>query len=199
MKYSRYQHELVATAACTKRMMEATKGIGHKSIEGGTRDCFLFDSWFASKKAAEAAMETGAELIGMVKTNTKGFCKETIEKLTKYWPGGSYLVLRSKPMVPGDRPLIAIGYKYNVRKVLSFIVTDSSGRKKTGIPYLSKYPDQFTYVVIRPVAYPLVMSKTFLLLMRLTPTTNQDNLIWHWRSGGLLNFVGCGYVLHFLW
>ena len=84
-------------------MMEATKGIGQKSIKGGTKDSFLFDSWFASKKAAEDAMEIGAELICMVKTNTKGFCKETIEKLTKIWPGGSYLVLRSKPMVPGYR------------------------------------------------------------------------------------------------
>ena len=65
-------------------------------------------------------MEIGAEFIGMVKTNTKGFYKETIEKFTKDWPGGSYLVLRSKPMVPGDRPLIAIGYKYNAWKVLSF-------------------------------------------------------------------------------
>ena len=56
-------------------------------------------------------MELSAEFIGMVKTNTKGFCKETIDKLTKDWPGGSYLVLRSKPMVPGGRSLIAIGYK----------------------------------------------------------------------------------------
>ena len=45
-------------------------------------------------------MEVGSELIGMVKTNTKGFCKDIIEKLTKDWPGGSYLVLRSKHMVP---------------------------------------------------------------------------------------------------
>ena len=72
MKHSNYQQELGATAACTKRMTEATKGIGQKSIEGGTKDCLIFDSWFASKKAAEAAMEIGAELIGMVKTNTKG-------------------------------------------------------------------------------------------------------------------------------
>ena len=70
-------------------------------------------------------------------------------------------MLSSKPMVPGGRPLIAIGYKYNARKVLSFIVTVNAGSKKTGIPYLSKYPDQFTNVVIRPVARPLVMSKTF--------------------------------------
>ena len=107
-------------------------------------------------------MELGAELNGMLKTNTKGFCKETIEKLTKNWPGGYYLVLRSKPMVPGGWPLIAIGYKYNARKVLSFIVTDNAGSTNTDIPYLSKYPDQFTNVSIRPVARPLVMSKQIL-------------------------------------
>ena len=93
----------------------------------------------------------------MVKKKTKGFCKETIEKLTKDWPGGSYLVLRSKPMVPGDRPIIAIGYKYNARKVLSFIVTDNTGITNTGTIYLSQYPEQLTYVAIRPVARPLVM------------------------------------------
>ena len=108
-------------------------------------------------------MELGAEFIGMVKTNTKGLCKETIEKLTKDWSGGSYLVLRIKPMVPGGRPLIAIGYKYNARKVIFFIVTENAGSTKTGIPYLSKYPDQFTNVAIRPVAHPLVMSICFLL------------------------------------
>ena len=101
----------------------------------------------------------GAELIGMAKTNTKGFCKDTIEKLTKDWPGGSYFVLRSKHMVPGDRPLIAIGYKYNAWKFLSLIVTDNAGITKTGIPYLYKYPDQFTSVAIFPVARPLVVSK----------------------------------------
>ena len=82
-------------------------------------------------------MELVAELIGMVKTNTIGLCKQTIEKLTKYWPGGcSYLVLRSKHMVPGDRPLIAIGYRYNMRKVLSFIVTDNAGSTKIDVYYL---------------------------------------------------------------
>ena len=95
----------------------------------------------------------------MVKTNTKGFCKDKIDNLTKNWPGGSYLVLRSNPMVPGGRPLIAIGYKYNARKVIHFIVTDNTGIINTGIPYLSKYPDQFTNFSIRPVGRPLVMSK----------------------------------------
>ena len=70
MKHIKYKKELGATASCTKIMMESTKGIYKKSIKGGTKDCLLFDSWFASKKAAEVAMEVGAELIGIVKTNT---------------------------------------------------------------------------------------------------------------------------------
>ena len=37
-------------------------------------------------------MEAVANFIGMEKTNTKGLCNENIEKITKYWPGGSYLV-----------------------------------------------------------------------------------------------------------
>ena len=62
-------------------------------------------------------------------------------------------------MVPRYRPLISIGYKYNARKVIYFIVADNAGRTKNGIPYLSKYPNKFTNVAIVPVARPLVMSK----------------------------------------
>ena len=72
-------------------------------------------------------------------------------------------------MVPRGRTLIDIGYKYNARKVPYFIVKDNIRSKHTGITYLSKYPEQFTNLSIRPVARPLVMPKK-LLLMRLTPT-----------------------------
>ena len=64
-------------------------------------------------------------------------------------------------MVIWGRLIIAIGYKYNALKVLSFIVTENEGIKHTGIPYLSKYPDQFTNVSICPVAHTLVMSIFF--------------------------------------
>ena len=66
-------------------------------------------------------------------------------------------------MVPGGRPLIAIGYKYTARKVLYFIVTDNARSTQACLPFLSKYPDQFTNVTIRPVARPLVMSNVVLL------------------------------------
>ena len=44
----------------------------------------------------------------MVKTNKKGFYKDTNKNLTNDWMVGSYLMLKKKPMVPGYRPLISI-------------------------------------------------------------------------------------------
>ena len=34
----------------------------------------------------------------------------TLKKLIKYWPVGSYLVMKSNPIVPGSRTLMSIGY-----------------------------------------------------------------------------------------
>ena len=66
-----------------------------------------------------------------------------MENMTKDLSGGSYLVLKSNPMVPGYKPLICIGYKYNAWKFLYFIVTGDAGIIKAGTNYLSKYPDPF--------------------------------------------------------
>ena len=45
-------------------------------------------------------MGVGAGIIAMVKTNTKGFKKDIIENLTKYYTGGSQLMIKSNPLVP---------------------------------------------------------------------------------------------------
>ena len=57
-----------ATAACTKRMLEYTKGLDHRDAKGDTKDCFIFDSWLYSKIIAEAVMGVVAYMFGMVKT-----------------------------------------------------------------------------------------------------------------------------------
>ena len=64
-------------------------------------------------------------------------------------------------MVPRGRPLIYFGYNYNTRKVLSFIVIDNSVSTQAVIPYLSKHPDQFSNVEIRPFSRPLVIHNFF--------------------------------------
>ena len=141
--------------------MESAKGLGQRDTKGDTKACFLFESWVSSDMLAEAVMGFGAEIIVMVKTNTKVFCNETIENLKKDCPGGSYLVLRIKSVVPREMPLIAISYKYNAWKVLSLIYTEDTGNSKEGITYLSRYPELFANVAIFSVARPLVISKFF--------------------------------------
>ena len=74
--------------------MESTTTIYLLYKKVDTKDLFTFHSWFSSKKSEEAAMEVGSNLIGIFKTNTKVFYKDTTENLTKYWTRGSYLVLR---------------------------------------------------------------------------------------------------------
>ena len=66
-------------------------------------------------------MAAGVNYCGPVKMNHKGFCLAALEKLIIYWPGGSYLVMKSTPRFPGCRPLLAIGYKCISRKFLGFI------------------------------------------------------------------------------
>ena len=87
---------------------EGSRGEGLERVNGGFPQ---FESWLLSKKLSDASTSIGVDLIGMAKTNTKGFCKATIEGLKKDWTGRSYIVLRSKPMVPGGKPQLAIGYK----------------------------------------------------------------------------------------
>ena len=78
MESSHYHSELGNTSTCTMIFTEETKGLGKRDLKGSTRDFFLFNIWLFSKKSAEAAASIGIDLIGMVKTNTKRFCKATI-------------------------------------------------------------------------------------------------------------------------
>ena len=89
-----------------------------------------------------------------MKTIHNGFCLDTLGKLTKDCPGGSYLVMKSNARVPGGRPLLRIGYKYNYRKVLLFIANEGAGSTEPGDSYLSCFPDIYSNVSVRPVVCP---------------------------------------------
>ena len=65
--------DLGLTEVFTKRLMEATKGLGRRYIKGATKYCLLFDNWFFSKRFKEDVLFVGADMVGMVETNTKRF------------------------------------------------------------------------------------------------------------------------------
>ena len=122
MKTSKFQNVLGGTTVCMKILSIATKGC----VQLTSNDAYFADSWFSSVKTAEDITAAGVDYCGPVKTSHKGFCLATLEKFLKYWPGGSYLVLKSTPRFPGESTLLAIGYKYNYRKVLVFIATEGA-------------------------------------------------------------------------
>ena len=78
MKKIKYHLDLGATTSCTKKIMEATKELGQRGIKGDTKDFFICENWFVSKRSDKAAMGVGADMVGMILTNTKGLFKDTI-------------------------------------------------------------------------------------------------------------------------
>ena len=86
-----------------------------------------------------------------MKTSHKSFCLATLEKLMKYSPEGTYLVIKSTPIVTGGRPLLIIRYKYNSRKVLGFIATEGYGSTEPSDLYLSLFPDIFLMFLFAPL------------------------------------------------
>ena len=72
----------------------------------------------------------------------------------KDFPGESYIVMKSNPIFPGGRPLLAIEYKYNYRKVLGFIATEGTGITEPGDTYLSRLPDFYPNISVCPVVRP---------------------------------------------
>ena len=104
-KTAKFQQYIGGNAVCTKIIMMSTKGCGQLT----SNDNYFSDSWFSGVKTAEEAMAKGVDYFGPVNTIHKGFCLSTLEKLAKEWPGGLYLVIKSAPIVTGDRPLTNIG------------------------------------------------------------------------------------------
>ena len=60
-------------------------------------------------KTAEEDIDEGVNYCGPENTRHGSFCIATLKKFMKYFPGGSYLVIKSTSRVTGDRQLMDIG------------------------------------------------------------------------------------------
>ena len=77
----------------------------------------------------------------------------------KEWPSGSQLVLEC--VSPRGNDLVALGYKYNQRKVICFLFNKTAGSTKPGDPYIARFNDAFKNVAQRKVPRPAVVSNYF--------------------------------------
>ena len=69
--------------------------------------------------------------------------------------------MKSTPLFPVERQLLAIGYKYNYRKVLEFIANEGDGSTEPGDLYLSCFPDIYYNVSVCPVVCPHLLDRYF--------------------------------------
>ena len=98
------------------------------------------------------------EFIGCVKTAHAHFPKTYLEKALSPHPAGSRCTLLAT--VEGVE-LVAIGYKYNKRKVLLFVATKGAALTLDGEPYIQRWADEHGNVLSRPIPRPAVLSGYF--------------------------------------
>ena len=98
------------------------------------------DSWCDSVKAGVAAWKQfGILFAGVIKTAQAKFPKKYLETKMKSWLAGSHLILEK---VVENVDVIAIGYKYNLRKVICFVFYKQAGITETTDDYRSKWKDE---------------------------------------------------------
>jgi len=163
MKKKQFQN-MGSTAACVMRGVAACGStfMNLPIIETEERihepRLFFGDSWFGSVKAAVEVGKTGHHACFMVKTGHTKSPKKFLENKMKDYPGGTWITMRA---TVDEVDLVSIGYKYNKKKLLTFVMTKGAGSTRPGEPYVARFPDSFGNVCIRHIARPAVISHFF--------------------------------------
>ena len=125
------------------------------------RDLVIGDSWFGSVTTTDCLlnkMRHGKDSILQVKTAHSLFPKKYIESVTKDWPGGSHIVLKTEFK---GKTMYAVGYKYCSKKTLLFIFNEGAAGTEPGVPYRATWIDENNNQSFRDVPRPQVCAIYF--------------------------------------
>ena len=160
--------DLGSTCACVLRGVRKTSTYNSFPVEDITHDAgeqdrkrlYFGDSWFGSVKSVANVGKTGNHACMIVKTGHARSPKKYLEEKMKDWPGGTWITMEGTPVKEGV-PLVCIGYKYNKKTVLTFMMTRGAGKTTDGEPYEARFPDKYGNVCIRLVRRPEIISNYF--------------------------------------
>ena len=161
-----FYRELGATSSCVMRgvkcgeKFELAVSDQHDDTTPTKTDLWLGDSWFGSVKACANVAKAGNHCCLMIKTRHSRSPKKFLEDKMKEMPGGTWIVLEGRAEKEGV-DLVSLGYKYNKKKVLTFVYSKGAGSSAAGKPYEARFPDKYGNVCIRHVARPQVVSTYF--------------------------------------
>ena len=143
MKDQKYYKELGAIAAYTIWAAEGTIQVKE------AQTVLMGDVWFGSVRAVAAAWKRNMDVIYQIKTNHGLFPKQFIEEKLKDAPGGTHIVLEGKHLEAAD--LVTIGYRYNSKVNLYFVITKNVGSTRKGKLYEIKFVDSHGNIHVRLV------------------------------------------------
>ena len=116
--------------------------------------------WFGNVKATVAVAQDGHHACFIIKTGHSISLKAWLEKKMKEYPGGTWITLEATS-VKENLPLICIGYKYNKKKVLTFIMTKGADKSTDGDTYKACFPDKYGNVCVQLVRQPTILASYF--------------------------------------
>ena len=96
----------------------------------------------------------------IIKTAHSRSLKKWLDQTMKDMPGGTWIVLEGTTEEL-NRKLVCIGYKYNKKTVLTFILTRGAGSSEPGDPYEARFPDKYGNLCVRHVTRPQVIINYF--------------------------------------
>ena len=99
------------------------------------------------------------EAIYQIKSNHELYPKQFIKDTLNDVPAGTHIVLEGKH--PEGADLVAIGYRYNSKVTLCFIIIKNARSTRQGKPYKMKFSDMHGNVHIRLVDRPSVILDFF--------------------------------------
>lgn len=130
-----------------------------KTLGGGMSRVVLGDADFGSIPAVVHLFKmTGRCAICVLKSQSAGFPKKFLMDQLQEAPPGSKIVLTC---VIQNVTVLAIGYKYNYSKVLTFVATCGAASTLPGTPYIQRFVDQVGNPASRQVPRPIMLSRYF--------------------------------------
>ena len=90
------------------------------------KQLYYDNSWFGSVKTSENVAANNNHFIMLIKPAHSRSLKKWLKETMVDYPGGTWITMEGKTEKTGTN-LVIIGYKYNKKKVLTFVMTRGVG------------------------------------------------------------------------
>jgi hypothetical protein len=155
MRVAKYSTEHGCTSGCPLHISEACKQPVDPEQKRGVKG----DSWFGHVRPADNFGQQGIRDMLKIKTGHALYPEKFMEEKLKEAPGSCWITMQGKG--PRGTDLLAIGYKYNSKRILKFVATSNAGSTKAGTPYDIKLCESYINVCVRKVNRPAIVSQFF--------------------------------------